>query len=150
MARGPRKIKWYGKQVIQKLNAELFVNIERAARHFESELKDTLSQPGSGRKYKRKKGRGQYVRGAKKGQDKVGMYHVASAPGEPPAADMGFLRRSVFINIYRNELKARIGVRTKYVRHLEFGTKTMRPRPYLHPTFRKNKKYLTAIIAGKK
>ena len=47
-----------------------------------------LSQPGSGRRYKRGKGK-------RKGRNKRARgIHVASAPGQPPAADTGALRRS--------------------------------------------------------
>jgi len=47
-----------------------------------------LSQPGTGRRYRRGKGK-------RKGRNKRAKgIHVASAPGQPPAVDTGALRRS--------------------------------------------------------
>lgn len=83
---------------------------------------DVLGKDGHGRVYK--------VAHTK------GAYHTASAPGEPPAPNLGNLRRS-----WRQQLTATRrpgGVRIAmsitnqmpYARFLEEGTARMKPRPY--------------------
>jgi len=83
---------------------------------FGKRLRDYLSKPGTGRRYKIRKG-GRLPRGTLKGLGRVGLLkkiekarkrkyknlrtagiHVASAPGKPPAADTGVLRESLTIS----------------------------------------------------
>lgn len=86
-----------------------------------------LSQPGSGRHYRRGKG----------------VVHVASAPGEPPAVDTGILRGSAHSGVVDGEM--RVGVRAPYAAALEFGTATagksgtvtIAPRPFMRPALAK-------------
>ena len=150
MANKDVRILWYGDAVIKKLNSRIGANIEKAAIHFQNALKETLSKPGTGKRYRR--------RGKPGDKRKVGSYHVASRPGQPPAVDMGNLRRSIFMKYRKSTYSARIGVRSVYARRLEFGgahtTKngkviTVAARPYLHPTFRRERKAMIRIIAGK-
>jgi hypothetical protein len=108
-------------------------------------LRQVLSQKGSGRIYRiglgKAKGRNLRARGL----------HQASAPGKPPAVNTNRLRaswtvssaaggnyqsRDSFARFYRNGSKTvlEFGSRVLYAPFLEFGTRRVRPRPYVKPT----------------
>ncbi len=61
---------------------------------------------------------------------------VPSAPGEPPRKRTGWLQRFTAHEVTREgggAVVARVGNGLKYARHLELGTRTMAPRPFLRP-----------------
>jgi len=70
---------------------------------------------------------------------KGGKRHQRSAPGEPPKTDTGRLVSNIFAILDANQLGAEIGTDIRYGRHLEFGTRKMQPRPWLHPAFERMK-----------
>lgn len=55
----------------------------------------------------------------------------ASKPGDAPNTDTGRLVKSVDFNFENRGLVGEVGTNLKYGKHLEFGTKTMAPRPWL-------------------
>lgn len=57
--------------------------------------------------------------------------HRASAPGEAPATDTGRLVGSIQANIEGKS--AEVSANTEYAAYLEFGTRTIEPRPFLFP-----------------
>lgn len=59
--------------------------------------------------------------------------HHPSVEGNPPAVDMGTLRRSVTHTTGEENGKAYalVGTDLEYGRYLEFGTSKMKPRPWL-------------------
>lgn len=80
---------------------------------------DLLSRPGTGRIYKRR-----------------GVTHQASAPGEPPAPDLGRLRGATQADPQLQDgsdgsLTGRIVANTEYASGLERGTEKVAARPYL-------------------
>jgi hypothetical protein len=82
----------------------------------ESLAVDLLSQPGAGRVYRRNS-----------------RVHRASAPGDSPAPDTGFLRQSVSHEVSRTPagVVGKVTASAAYAAALEFGTERMRPRPFL-------------------
>jgi HK97 gp10 family phage protein len=71
--------------------------------------------------------------------------HVASAPGEAPASDTGFLVNHIVVD--RTELpQLEVGVASlaPYSEALEYGTRRMKARPFLRPALQR---YELAIIA---
>ena len=58
--------------------------------------------------------------------------HQASAPGEAPAIDHGILAGSVQAYM-ESETKGGVGVGAEYGPHLEYGTSTIEPRPFMVP-----------------
>jgi hypothetical protein len=80
-----------------------------------NEIKVGLSQPGTGRVYR-----------------KDGRVHQASAPGQAPAPDQGELRRSWLVRKLEPGTY-RIASHLSYAAALEFGTRRLAPRPYLRP-----------------
>jgi len=73
--------------------------------------------------------------------------HKASAPGEAPASDTGFL----VSNIRVREQKDVVQVRSEasYSKFLEFGTSKMLARPFLFPAFEKSKPKIAEVIFQK-
>ena len=62
--------------------------------------------------------------------------HQASAPGEPPKTDTGFLVNQMLYN-KPDRLTAEIGNNAKYAEWLEYGTARMKARPIWLPTTEK-------------
>lgn len=94
----------------------VFRGIFAATKEAERLTIEILSQPGSGETYQRNS-----------------VTHRASAPGESPAPDTGFLRNSVESSVVPTLHGARgeIHVTADYALPLETGTERMAPRPFL-------------------
>lgn len=75
-----------------------------------------------------------------------GVTSRRSAPGEPPKTDTGRLVSSIKKTKFNNGFEYLVGANVIYGRFLEFGTHKMLPRPWLQPTFLKNKKEITKNI----
>lgn len=93
--------------------------IQRAALAGEAITKANLSRPGTGRVYPRGNGK----------------THQASAPGEPPAPDMGELRRmtqaDTKVRREGSDIVGRVVQNKEYAHALAVGTEKMAPRPSL-------------------
>lgn len=59
--------------------------------------------------------------------------HQASAAGEPPATDTGYLVNNIALDVDGDMLGASIESKAEYSAFLEFGTSKMAARPFLHP-----------------
>jgi hypothetical protein len=75
-----------------------------------------MAQPKTGRAYR-------------VGRNRI---HIASAPGEAPAVDTGFLTNSINWQIV-DPLNAQVTIAAEYAPYLEFGTRRMLRRPYVEP-----------------
>lgn len=63
-----------------------------------------------------------------------GVEHQASAPGEPPASDLGDLVRSISPPTpHPDRLTVTITVSSAHARPLEYGTRHMAARPFARP-----------------
>lgn len=124
------------RQKLQKIKrnvrTQTFSGVVVAAEHLKNEMVETLHNgEKSGKLYKR-----------------GNKTHRASAPGEAPATDTGQLARSIR-NVYsRSQISATVGPRSNapYAKSLEFGTSKMAARPFVRPTFNKNKEKIKKII----
>lgn len=67
--------------------------------------------------------------------------HRASAEGDPPATDTGFLVKNITMEIKteKNAVIGQIRSSAPYSKHLEFGTVNIMPRPFMQPALEKNK-----------
>lgn len=102
--------------VMTQLKIGMAVGLISAQMVLGKRLREYLSKPGTGRRYKIRKG-GRLPRGTLKGLGRVGLLkkiekarkrkyknlrtagiHVASSPGKPPAANTGVLRESLTIS----------------------------------------------------
>lgn len=111
-------------------------NLEKACIHLTNETKKTLTGQRHGRVYR--------VVGTKH------AYYTASAPGEPPAVRTGRLRNSIKYVIVGGGLRLTgwVGTGLDYAPHLECGTRNMAPRPFLMPTYEKERLKLKRILGG--
>lgn len=86
-------------------------------------------------------------RGAKSGRlyRRRNIEHRASAPGQAPATDTGFLLSSIYYE--RNTpLSATVGSRLDYAYYLEFGTVRIEPRPAWLPATEKNREKFNRLL----
>lgn len=125
----------------------------RAALVLEGNLKQILLTPGKGRIYKRGKN----------------ITHQASAPGDPPAPDIGTLQRSITHEVGSSSIggrgrlgsgiarTVRVGSPLTYAWPLEFGTTkagknhnvVILPRPFMRPALAASRPDMKgAMIAG--
>lgn len=91
-----------------------------------------LKIPGSGRFYPA----GEYFlrRGSKLYHWTRKTDHQASAAGEPPAGDTGYLAASVGHRLeFHETVVAVVEAKANYGIYLELGTRYMLPRPFLRP-----------------
>ena len=106
-------VKWFGDKLQKKLVAAGKRALDKTALLIANEAKRSMTYPKTGA---------------------AGSKRTASAPGEPPAVQMGRLRASVGHDAPRKDLR-RIGTNVKYGRYLEIGTANISPRPFLRPAF---------------
>lgn len=113
-------------QLLRSPSGPVARDLEARALRVEAAQKILLSEPGSGRIYRRR-----------------GVVHQASAPGQPPAVDTGLLRASISHQVSEDAdgLYAEIGSGAnpaapgvKYAIYLEDGTRHMAPRPWARPS----------------
>lgn len=70
--------------------------------------------------------------------------HIASAPGDAPNTDTGALVNSIQVaDQGRNKI---VGSDLIYGRHLEFGTRKMRARPFMVPAAEKSKLKVERVL----
>ena len=99
-------------ELLQKVNAAIGRWVRKAAAYVEGQLKSSMAEPKTGRRY---------------------GDHIASAPGESPAVDSGNLTGSI-TQIFPSTLEARVGTPVEYALYLEDGTNKMAARPLWQKT----------------
>lgn len=75
--------------------------------------------------------------------------HRASAAGQPPANDTGFLVSQITMKVKSNRdgsVEGSIISAAPYSKALEFGTTTMQARPFMHPALKKNERKIKALF----
>ena len=92
---------------------------KRYAKTFEQKLKQTLGAAGNLVQASAKES---ILTGPKSGARRG--RHTASAPGQPPASDTGFLANHIFV--VQKDLEVNVESRADYSKFLEFGTAKMR------------------------
>lgn len=74
--------------------------------------------------------------------------HRASSPGDPPAADTGYLHNNIIFSIDGDGLGADIESRAEYSGYLEFGTSQMQARPFMQPAIEENRPKIRRLMAN--
>ena len=72
--------------------------------------------------------------------------HTASAAGQPPATDTGFLVQNINLKIDVDRLGASVESNADYSAALEFGTSKMAARPFMHPSLQENKPKIKRLL----
>ena len=73
--------------------------------------------------------------------------HKASAPGEAPASDTGFLVSNIRVKDQKDFVEVRS--EASYSKFLEYGTSKMLPRPFMFPASEKSKPKIAEILFQK-
>ena len=145
-------IKWYGKRVFTLATEANITAMKKAAFLVESDVKQNFTLQGTYQAYRRSRSTGP---------------HWSSAPGEPPAIDIGTLRSSIMheVEVSGTSVDGRVGPdiekiakalrkrgakadlkAVNYGLYLEMGTVNMAPRPYLRPAIKRTSKKVVKIF----
>ena len=90
------------------------------------------------------------LRGAKSGETYVKYNprrtHQASASGQFPASDTGFLANNIITNMQGNGLEGEVISQAEYSQYLEYGTSKMGARPFMQPSLEQNRPKIRARL----
>ena len=86
--------------------------------------------------------------GARRGRIRRNGQDRSSAAGEYPKTDQGILVGNITTNVKRSgtNVIGQIVSSAPYSAALEFGTTKMKPRPFMHPSLRKNVEKIEKIF----
>lgn len=108
----------------------------RAVNLVKNNVVKKLNEKGKGKPYTR------YFNGQK-------IEGTASRPFDPPATFMGELKNNIHIEVkpmVSGGAEGVIRASAPYAKSLEFGTRNMQPRPFLHPTLEEQKSNIRRIF----
>ena len=106
--------------------------VTRATNMVENTAQESIKNRGTGRTYKR-----------------GNITHTASAAGQPPATDTGFLGQNITMNVdvkSNGTVVGQIISAAPYSKALEFGTTNMDARPFMQPALEKNKRKIERLF----
>jgi HK97 gp10 family phage protein len=72
--------------------------------------------------------------------------HTASAAGQPPNTDTGFLVSNIVLDKDNDGMGADVESRADYSIHLEFGTRKMQARPFMQPALESQRAKIKALF----
>ncbi len=123
----------FKKRIVENPEKELLHLVQRSTTLVEGTAKESILSGGTGITYQKYNPRRQ---------------HTASAEGEPPASDTGFLVGSISSNVKKEgtTVVGQIIASASYAPHLEFGTSTIRPRPFMQPALERNRPKIKRIF----
>ena len=121
------------KRMVQNPERELSDLIRRSTSLVEQTVLDSIRSGGSGITYQKYNPRRE---------------HTASAQGEPPATDTGFLINSItsIVKKDKGEVVGQVITSAPYAKFLEFGTSNILPRPFMQPALEKNRPKIRRIF----
>lgn len=119
------KLIWKGELAIKQIDAQSYEKLYILGQDIVNEIKEFLSQKGTGKMYKSGKT----------------AWHQASAPGFPPVVWGGQLKISIshIVGTEGNKVFLYIGTTLMYGVYLEFGTRNMQSRPWFRMILEKLK-----------
>jgi len=121
----------------KKLNKRLQDNkvkeyVTRATNMVENTAQESIKKRGTGRTYKR-----------------GDISHTASAAGQPPATDTGFLGQNITMKVSvksNGTVVGQIISAAPYSKALEFGTTQIDARPFMQPALEKNRRKIEGLF----
>lgn len=134
---GIQNLKGFQKKLEKRLvkNPEKHLKhlVQRSASLVEGTAKESILSGGTGITYQKYNPRRQ---------------HTASAQGEPPASDTGFLVGSISTSVKKQgtAVVGQIIASAEYAPYLEFGTADIRPRPFMQPALERNRPAIKRIF----
>ena len=135
MAKHEFKLTWKGKEISDAINRVSNARLDDLGHLLVKEIRKTISQKGTGKKY----------------VSPTGRVHVASAPGKPPVIWHGGLHGSIFFIVTEtgNVFLMHVGTGGKigeYGKCLEFGTENMAARPWLGVTLEQSRPMIKKFL----
>jgi len=73
--------------------------------------------------------------------------HIVSKPGDAPNTDTGRLVGSIHVDVDARFIQ--VGSPLEYAQSLEYGTATMKARPWLFPALEKNRQTIRSLMKGR-
>lgn len=73
--------------------------------------------------------------------------HTASAAGQPPNTDTGYLANNIFVVFDGDKMGATVESRADYSEALEFGTSKMEARPFMQPALEEERPKIRSLFA---
>jgi len=121
------------KRIVENPEKELLNLVQRSTSLVEETVLDSIRSGGTGITYQKYNPRRE---------------HTASAQGEPPATDTGFLINSVTSTVKKDkgEVVGQIIASAPYAKFLEFGTSNILPRPFMQPALERNRPKIKRIF----
>jgi len=127
------------KEFNKKLNKRLTDNkvleyVTRATNMVENTAQESIKKKGTGKTYQKYNPR---------------VTHTASASGQPPATDTGFLGQNITMTVSvksNGSVVGQIISAAPYSKALEFGTTQMDARPFMQPALEKNKRKIEGMF----
>jgi len=162
---GRAHIQWYGARVSEQMRADLVRGLRLATTYARKRIVTVISRSS-------RVGAGSRTPGPNAGPP---MRFEHSRAGQPPRADTGKLRQSIYGQVHESQMLGEVGTTKKYGAYLEKGTRPhtivarrkqllafgvngvwvfkrrvrhpgMKPRPYIFSTVKKNRRKLMALI----
>jgi len=126
-------LKAFNKKLEKRLQDNKVIEyVTRATNMVENTAQESIKNRGTGRTYKR-----------------GNITHTASAAGQPPATDTGFLGQNITMNVdvkSNGTVVGQIISAAPYSKALEFGTTNMDARPFMQPALEKNKRKIERLF----
>lgn len=153
------KLTWNEGELIAAMKRGAERAVTAAAEEFAGDVKEKQSQPGRGRirRHRAKHRKGRKQRGALGRGGRVASFDISkagrhSAPGDPPAPDLGRLRADKKRRTRKSagEATSTVSTDVEYARALEYGDpdRNLEPRPSWRPTMIEHKdKYLAIMVS---
>lgn len=126
-------VTWRGEQLTEGLRLAIMRGLVTVANLVRNEAVTSITSGArSGNKYRRR-----------------GVVRVASAPGEPPARDLGNLHSNITVtNINPALLMVSVNSAAIYSAALEFGTRKMAARPFMQRALMKHIASVDRIVSA--
>jgi len=121
------------KRIVDNPEKHLKHLVQRSTTLVEGHAKQSIMKGGTGITYQKYNPRRQ---------------HTASAKGEPPASDTGFLVSNITSSVKQQgtSVVGQIVASAPYAPYLEFGTSTIDPRPFMQPALERNRPNIKRIF----
>ena len=121
------------KRIVKNPERKLKKMVQRSTALVEGTTKQSILKGGTGITYQKYNPR---------------RTHTASAKGEPPASDTGFLVSNITSSVRKQgtSVVGQIVASAPYAPWLEFGTSTIEKRPFMQPALERNRPKIKRIF----
>jgi|TARA_Y100000289_G_C3856520_1_gene116307 HK97 gp10 family phage protein len=121
------------KRIVKNPERKLKKMVQRSTALVEGTTKQSILKGGTGKTYQKYNPR---------------RTHTASAKGEPPASDTGFLVSNITSSVRKQgtSVVGQIVASAPYAPWLEFGTSTIEKRPFMQPALERNRPKIKRIF----